>query len=94
MQTSLQSWQYFSLPQNVDIPLEEAEKFVEREAIHKVYVEEISSYIRNNLDQVQTYMAQAPPEPVPVMEQPVPAKVEQAVVTKHLPMVRSCSTLV
>ena len=71
------------------IPLEEAEKFVERERIHRVYVEEISSFIRNNLEQVPTYMAQPPPD----YQQEVPSfqkeDVKQKVHTtvKHLPMI-------
>ena len=71
------------------VPLEEAEKFVERENIHRVFVEEISSHIRNNLDQVPTYAAQPPPEqyhepaPAPKPLEPVKPKPTEV---KHLPM--------
>ena len=66
--------------------MEDAEKFIERENIHRVHVEEIYSYIRNNLEQVPTYLAQAPAEPVPI--EPVkPKHAAEEYKAKHIPMV-------
>lgn len=69
------------------IPLVEAEKFVERECIHKVYVEEISAFIRQQLDSVPTYsLQQAPPEQdfsSAFVQEDIK---EQRTEVKHLPM--------
>eukprot|EP00826_Nyctotherus_ovalis_P045440 TRINITY_DN5034_c0_g2_i2.p1 TRINITY_DN5034_c0_g2~~TRINITY_DN5034_c0_g2_i2.p1 ORF type:complete len:575 (+),score=171.27 TRINITY_DN5034_c0_g2_i2:380-2104(+) len=70
------------------IPLEEAEKFVERECLHRVYVEEISGFIRQQLDSVPTYSLQSQPEPQPDFSSAFvqqPSKEERTEV-KHLPM--------
>jgi phospholipase A-2-activating protein len=71
------------------IPLEEAEKFVERENLHKVYVEEISAYIRQQLNSIPTYSVQARPDPEPDFSSAFiqePEK-EQRTEVKHLPMI-------
>jgi len=71
------------------IPLEEAEKFVERETLHRVYVEEISSYIRQQLNSIPTYSVQTqlPPEPDFSSAFIQESKKEQKVEVKHLPMI-------
>jgi phospholipase A-2-activating protein len=77
------------------IPLEEAEKFVEREQIHKVFVEEISGFIRNELDKVNTYGHQQVPEPIqmqaapsiPVEEKHIEKSISTGKASKVFPMV-------